>query len=152
MHKLSSFALCVFLLLLLTACGNFASPTPKPTASSPPITPTVTPVTPTATPIPPTSTPTMLPPMPTKPPQPTPTPEFPPIPRGMGALILFNKYAQELGFDIGGKFYRVAPNDKLVIFLPPGRYNFSATIPGYAGANGTIEIEEGFYIGQNWGS
>ena len=39
--------------------------------------------------------------------------------------------------DLGGKLYKIPGSNRMVIFLSPGRYNFSATIPGFAGKTGT---------------
>lgn len=149
------FILLLFLTVLLGACASATplpplptrvfTPTFTPMSPPPPATPTtMATVTPTSTPLPlPSSTPTHAPP--------TATPEYPPIPRGMGGLIIVNNLGQELAYDIGNNLYRIPPKSKLVIFLSPGRHNFSATVPGYNGKTGTAEIKEGFYHQQLWG-
>lgn len=150
------FIVLIFFTLPLGAC---ASATPLPPLPTRVFTPTFTPSPPPATPtamatIAPTSTPLPSPAipaaMPTQAP-PTATPEFPPLPRGMGGLIVANNLGQELAYDIGNTLYRIPPKSKLVIFLSPGRHNFSATVPGYNGKTGTVEIREGFYHQQLWG-
>lgn len=150
----------IFLILLTLPLGGCASATPLPPLPTRVFTPTFTPTslpppaTPIATTIPPTSTPLPSPTMPAVTPTPAPptaTPEFPPIPRGMGGLIVVNNLGQELAYDIGNNLYRIPPKSKLVIFLSPGRHNFSATVPGYNGKTGTAEIREGFYHQQLWG-
>ena len=132
----------------LTAC---ASPTQQPltvrtVVASP--APTRTPVAnqPIATSTRPVSTAT------NETPGPTATPEFPPIPPGQGALIIINNNGQDMNYEISGKLYRVPGNGKTVIFLPPGTYNFSATIPGFSGISNTLEIQEGLYLSQSWAS
>lgn len=144
------FIVLIFLTLPLGACASATPLPPLPTrVFTPTFTPTHTPLpaTPTSTPLPsptiPAATPIQAPP--------TATPEFPPIPRGMGGLIIVNNLGQELAYDIASKLYKVPPKGKVIIFLPPGRHNFSATVPGYNGKTGTAEIKEGFYHQQQWG-
>ncbi len=158
----------VALAILLASCGPVKPTLTPPTVTSAVLpsatftatvlpTATVTPVPPTAT-TPPTATatPTVAP---TATPKPTLTPtpagpfstqNLPPIPAGMGAWVVMNYFSQELGLDIGGKFYKVPASSRLVIFLPPGRYTFSATIPGYAGGNGITDILENNYTPQDF--
>jgi hypothetical protein len=69
----------------------------------------------------------------------------------MGALIIVNHYSQELDLDLGGKLYKIPGSNRMVIFLSPGRYNFSATIPGFAGKTGTTEVVESYYRTQEYG-
>ena len=161
----------VALAIVLAACALAQSSPPPPTATNTVILPsatftatplptaTVTPVPPTAT-VPPTSTatPTAMATA-TLPPTITPTPaaflltlDFPPIPKGMGALIVVNHYQQdELDLDIGGKVYKVPGSGRMVIFLSPGRHTFSASVAGHAGRSGATEIVENYYIPQDYG-
>jgi hypothetical protein len=123
---------------------NAPAPTPTATATN---TPTLVP-TPTATSTnTPTQTPTAIPTVQLF----TPTPTLPPIPTGMGALILFNNFNQQLNFDIAAKLYKIAPNSSVVIIVAPGNHTYSATIPGFAGHTGTVEIRENYYRVQQWG-
>jgi len=137
-----------------------------PTAT--PVPPTATPVPPTAIPIPPTATsvPTATPipltatPRPTSTPLPSPTSD---IPAGMGALSSTNFIGGglDITLTIGGKSYVVPnadkkPNNQIVIYLPPGKYVFSATIPRRSALrcelfNGcTVEIKAGQYTYLDW--
>ncbi len=166
--------LLLIALVSLSACLPVPVPLPAPTATPYPTytplptqtpLPTYTPV-PTATPVPPTATPTPIPPTSTPvPPAPTrvpptatsvpPTlalpPLFPPIPAGMGGLIVVNYYGNELNYDIGGKLYKVpGSGGRVIIHLPPGKHNYSADIPGRGRAGGTIEIMLGVYRTQSW--
>ncbi len=174
MHRsILRYGVCVTLLglLLLTTMGCgvaqnlFATPTPTPTRTATPTltptptsTPTVTPTfTPTHTPTPtrtPTITPTRTPtltPTSTPLPPPTPTPRFPPIPAGMGGLIVVNWYGREINYTIGGQLYKVPPSGgQVIIHLPPGRHSYSANIAAYGNASGTVEIIEGVYRTQAW--
>lgn len=161
--------LVIFLLgFMLVACAQPPTPTPIPTAT--PVPPSPTPVPPTATPVPPTATATRIPPSPTpivivvtatplpKPtplptaiPLPSPTSEFPPIPAGMGGLIVTNWYGREINYEIGGKLHKIPPSGgRVIIHLAPGKHNYSADIAGYGRAGGTLEIVLGRYIAQQW--
>ena len=125
--------------------------TPLPTFTS---LPSPTRVPPSATPVPPTSTP-----QPTKAPLPSPTSEFP---AGMGALSSTNFIGGlDVTLTVNGKTYVVPnadkkPNNKVVIFLPPGKYVFSANIPLRAHLrcelfNGcSVEIKVGQYTYLDW--
>ncbi len=67
---------------------------------------------------------------PTRMPTPSPTSQFPAIPAGMGGLVVVNWYGQEMNLQIGGKPYKVpASGGQVIIYLPPGRQNYSANIP-----------------------
>jgi hypothetical protein len=158
----------VALAVLIASCGPV-----KPTATPPTLaiavlpsatwTATAVPIS-TSTPVPPTATvsPTLAPtptatatatPKPTAAPAPTvssETQDLPPIPAGMGGLVVKNFFSQELGLEIGGKFHKIPGFGQIVIFLPPGRYTFSATIPGYAGGSGVTEILEHYYVPQDF--
>ena len=81
----------------------------------------------------------------------TPTPTLIPIPKGMGALIIFNYYGTELNYDVESKLYKIKPNSTQMIFATPGNHTYSATIPGFAGRTGIVEIRENFYRVQEWG-
>lgn len=128
--------------------------TPIPTATPVPPTATPTPIPPTATPVPPTATrvpPTATAIPPTWTPRPSPTSLFPPIPAGMGGLIVINYYGRELNYDIGGKLYKVpGSGGRVFIYLPPGKHNYSADIPGLGRAGGTVEIKLNEYQIQPW--
>lgn len=90
-------------------------------------------------------------PSPTFVPRPSPTSEFPPIPAGMGGLIVINWYGREINYDIGGKLYKIPPSGgRVIIHLAPGKQNYSADIAGYGRAGGTLEIVLGRYITQQW--
>lgn len=143
----------LLLSLVLVACAQSPTPTPIPTAT--PIPPSPTPVPSTATPVPPTATPvrptltaTPIPPTPTPviivvtatpiPPTPTVTRTFTPVasptsafPPGMGALVVVNYLGQfNIYFTINNKGYDIPGNGgQVTIFLPPGKYPFSANIP-----------------------
>jgi len=69
----------------------------------------------------------------------------------MGALMVVNHYAAELDYDIENKLYRIAPNSSLVIVVSPGNHSYSATIPGYTGKTGSVEILADYYRIQDWG-
>ncbi len=156
--------------ILLASCATTQPSTPQPTVTNtvvlslatftatPLPTATLTPIPPTATAMPtstttPTATstatlkPTVTPTLPAF----LLTQDFPPIPTGMGALIVANHNSQELDLDISGKLYKIPGLSRMVIFLSPGRYNFSGTIPGYAGRTGATEILESYYIQQDYG-
>jgi hypothetical protein len=79
------------------------------------------------------------------------TQDLPPIPAGKGALIVVNHNSGELALDISSKLYKIPGSGRMVIFLAPGRYNFSGTIPGYAGRTGATQIVENFYVQQDYG-
>lgn len=153
--------------LVLVACAPPPTPTPVPTAtpippSPTPLPPTATPVPPTATPVPPTATrvpptatslptATRIPPTLTVAPRPSPTSEFPPIPPGMGGLIVVNWYGREINYEIGGKLHKIPPSGgRVIIHLAPGKQNYSANIAGYGSAGGTLEIISGQYFTQSW--
>jgi len=105
---------------------------------------------PTVTVVPPTATPTSTP-RPTATPLPSPTSQFPPIPEGMGGLIVINWYGREINYEIGGKLYKIPPSGgRVIIHLAPGKQNYSADIAGYGRAGGTLEIVAGRYITQQW--
>lgn len=106
-------------------------PTASPTATA-----TATPV-PTITPTPPAF---LL------------TQDLPSIPFGKGALIVANHYGQdELALDIGGTVYKIPASGRMVIFLSPGHYTFSASVGGHAGRSGAIQILENYYVPQDYG-
>jgi hypothetical protein len=163
------FGLLFFLTLGLAACNSISSSRIKPTEIPPFVTSTVIPtnaptLTPTATT---TNTPTLVPtatpmslltntPTQTSTPGPTkalitPTPTLAPIPAGMGALIIVNNFGNELNYDIASKLYKIKPNSSQLIFATPGNHTYSATIPGYAGHSGTVELRENYYRVQEWG-
>ena len=167
------FALLIFLVLGLGACNSVTSSRIKPTEIPPFIASAATPTNattlknaptavptaiatntptsvPTATPTPP-NTPTQTPTAtPTKPLF-TPTPTLVPIPKGKGALIVFNYYGTELNYDIESKLYKIKGNSSQMIFVSPGNHTYSATIPGFAGRSGIVEIRENYYRVQEWG-
>jgi hypothetical protein len=154
--------------LVLAGCAQPPTPTPIPTAtaippSPTPVPPTATPIPPTATPVPPTATAvpptatrvpptaTPVPPTATLIPRPSPTSEFPPIPAGMGGLIVTNWYGREINYEIGGKLHKIPPSGgRVIIHLAPGKQNYSADIAGYGRAGGSLEIVLGRYITQQW--
>ena len=156
------------LALLVASCATTqAIPTPLPTLTEVVVLPSATSTaspTPTFTPLPPTetATPTATPtakatatPVPTI----TPTPpaflltqDLPPIPVGKGALIVANHYGQdELNLDIGGTVYKIPGSGRMVIFLSPGQYTFSASVGGHAGRSGAFQILENYYVPQDYG-
>jgi hypothetical protein len=165
--------------ILLASCGPVQPTLTPPTVMSAVVSPsptfTVTPLpTATVTPVPPTATPTstamptaIATPTSTATPtptatatlQPTATPtlpaflltqDFPPIPTGKGALIVVNHLSRELGLDIGSRLYKIPGLGRMLIFLSPGHYTFSLTIPGYRGYTGATEIVESYYIQQDY--
>lgn len=163
----------IFLILGIVGCNSISTSRIRPTpvlsivASIPTPTDSFTSV---ATAVPTaTNTPTVMPSptatatnMPTNTPTPTatatptkslftPTPTLPPIPKGMGALIIENRYGLELGFDIASKLYKIPANSSLVISLSPGNHTYSGTLAGYAGRSGNVDIQENFYRVQIWG-
>ena len=158
----------VGLAILLASCGPVQPTTTPPTVTSAVVLPsptfTLTPLpTATVTLVPLTATPTSIA-IPTATatrtltPTITPTPpaflltqDLPPIPAGKGALIVVNYNSGELALDLSGKLYKIPGSSRMVIFLVPGRYNYSGTIPGFAGKTGTTEIVESFYIQQDYG-
>ena len=114
-----------------------------------------------------TSTPTLTPSLTPSPtatatattkPSPTPTlPPFlltndtPPLPAGKGGLIVNNHLGTELDYDLGDKVYKVPPYSRMIIFLAPGRYNFSASAASYQSKSGSTEVLDGYYRNQDWG-
>lgn len=161
----------IALTVLVASCGPVKPTTTPPTVAnavalpSATLTATVLPTV-TSTPVPPTATAT-----PTARPTATATstatlaptarptlPAFlltqdsPPIPPGMGALIVANHYQQdELDLDMGGKVYKIPGSGRMVIFLAPGRYQYSVSVSGHAGRNGATVIVENYYVPQDYG-
>lgn len=82
--------------------------------------------------------------------KPTATPEVPPLPPGMGGVVVYNYIGQEINYDFAGKLYKIPANGKEVIIMPPGKYNYGANIPGFGRSNGTLEVQAGVYIPQSW--
>lgn len=125
--------------------------TPVPPTATSTFTPTPT-LTPTQTPLPTaTSTPTLVP-------SPTPTlapflltKDTPDLPKGMGGLVVVNHAGEELNYNIGGKLYKIPAYGRMVIFLSPGKYTFSASAVNFAGKSGSTEVTEGYYRQQDWG-
>ncbi|HEX9074904.1 MAG TPA: hypothetical protein VF932_03960, partial [Anaerolineae bacterium] len=74
----------------------------------------------------------------------------PPIPAGQGGLAVVSHYGREINFTINNKLYKVPPNGTEFIFLPPGKYNSSANIPGIGSANNTVEIQLGGWFTQTF--
>jgi hypothetical protein len=80
------------------------------------------------------------------------TKDTPPLPAGKGGLVVENVFVlDKLSLDIGGKVYELPPSSRMLIFLPPGRYNFTMSDPGHNGRNGTVQIQEGFYLPVRFG-
>lgn len=136
----------------LPTATNTATPVPTATFTATPLPPTATL---TATPVPPTATATPIPPTattaPTNTPPPSPTSQFPPIPEGMGGLIITNWYGREINYEIGGKLYKIpAGGGQVFVYLAPGKYNYSADIAGYGRAGGSLEVALGVYRTQFW--
>jgi hypothetical protein len=163
----------IALTVLLASCGPVKPTLTPPTVANAPVLPSATLTatalpTATSTPVPPTATATP-PPTATQTARPTATatasltptasptlPAFlltqdsPPIPTGKGGLIVTNDFSQELGLEIGGKFYTIPGFGRMVIFLAPGRYTFSVAIPGLAGGSGIVQILENYYVPQEF--
>ncbi len=152
------------LAMLAVSCAAAQQiPTPLPTMTEvvalPSATPTALP-TPTFTPIPPTETSTLtatatatsVPTIRPTPPAFLLTQDLPAIPVGKGALIVTNHYGQdELDLDIDGKVYKIPGSGRMVIFLSPGHYTFSASVAGHAGRSGATQILENYYLPQDYG-
>ena len=69
----------------------------------------------------------------------------------MGGLVVINWYGQEMNFEIGVKPYKVpSSGGQVIIYLPPGKQNYSANILGLGQAGGTVDIIEGRYVSQPW--
>ncbi len=87
---------------------------------------------------------------------PTPTP-LPPVPAGMGGVIVTNWMGVEMNYTIGGQLYKIPANGTTVIHLAPGRHKFSLnTATGLTAAcetaqGCTVEVELGRYYTQSWG-
>jgi len=85
-----------------------------------------------------------------------PTSQYPPIPAGMGGLIVSHELGVEMNYTIGGKLYKVPANGNTIIYLPPGRYQFSfdSAVGVRAICNTaeacTVEIQAGRYVMQPW--
>jgi hypothetical protein len=79
------------------------------------------------------------------------TQDLPPIPPGKGALIVANHYGQDLDLDIGSQVYKIPGSSRMVIFLLPGHYTFSASVAGHAGRSGATQILENYYVPQDYG-
>jgi hypothetical protein len=160
----------VALAVLLSSCGPVKPTTTPPTVTSAVLpsatltavahaTATFTSIPPTATTLPTTTatlaataTATLQPTMTPTSPAFLLTQNFPPIPKGMGALIVLNHYQQdELDLDIGGVVYKIPGAGRMVIFLSPGRHTFSASVAGHAGRSGATEIVENYYVPQDYG-
>ncbi len=101
---------------------------------------------PTAATATPAATATRIPPTPTA----APVSRCGAIPAGQGGLLVTNFYGQDMNYEIGGKRYTVPGNGQQAIFLPPGKQNYSADIPGVGRAGGTLEIQEGVCLSQPW--
>ena len=83
-------------------------------------------------------------------PKPTSTAEIPPIPSGLGGLIVVNRYEQEFTLEIAGKAYKTPGNGKTYAHLPQGHYTWSANIPDVRRIEGTVDIVAGQYSTQNF--
>ncbi len=168
----------MILALMLSSCamGQPAASLPTPTSAaalpSPTIRVAVVPTS-TSTAVPPTATSTSVPTStstptqtllptatstPTTIPSPTPTlapflltADTPGLPAGQGGLIVVNHAGEELNYNIGGKLYKVPAYGRMVIFLDPGNYTFSASAINFAGKSGSTEVLEGYYRQQDWG-
>ncbi|MBI4785971.1 MAG: hypothetical protein HY782_02860 [Chloroflexi bacterium] len=103
-------------------------------------------VPPTTAPIRPSATAFVPPPPPTA----TSTAGRPPIPAGQGGLMVVSRYGREINFTINNKLYKIVPNGTEYIFLPPGKYPYSANIPGIGSANDIIEIQLGAWFTQTF--
>jgi hypothetical protein len=82
----------------------------------------------------------------------TPLPQPPPTvapasdalapPPGQSRLYLFNEFAAEITFDIGGQAVKIptgTPDDARPLDLAPGKYTYTISLPGGA-VNGEIEL------------
>lgn len=74
----------------------------------------------------------------------------PSIPVGQGGLTIISRYGEEINFTIDDHLYKVPPNGNLNIFLPPGKYPYSANIPGIGSANDVIEVQLGVWFTQTF--
>jgi hypothetical protein len=72
------------------------------------------------------------------------------IPAGQGGLLVVNYYGQQMNYTIAGTLYKIDGNGLKVIFLAPGKQNYSANIPGVGDANGTLDIVAGQCFTQSW--
>ncbi len=72
------------------------------------------------------------------------------IPAGQGGLLVVNYYGQQMNYTIAGTLYKIDGNGRKVIFLAPGKQNYSANIPGVGDANGTLDIIAGQCFTQSW--
>jgi hypothetical protein len=117
-----------------------ASSSGQPTAAPPTqAKPTAAPVKPTTAP--PTAAPTTAP---------TAASGRPPIPAGQGGLIVVSSYGKEINFTINNVLYKIPPNGTLTVFLPPGKYPYSANIPGIGSASDVVEITAGQWFKQTF--
>jgi hypothetical protein len=65
-------------------------------------------------------------------------------------LIIVNHFGTVMNFDLAGKVYQIPASGRMVIFLSPGHYNFSASAINYAGRAGTTDVVAGYYRQQDW--
>lgn len=72
------------------------------------------------------------------------------IPAGQGGLLVVNYYGQQMNYTIAGTLHKIDGNGRKVIFLAPGKQNYSANIPGVGDANGTLDIVAGQCFTQSW--
>ncbi len=66
-----------------------------------------------------------------------------PLPADKGGLIVQNFYGNENTFTIANVQYKIPGNGEVFILLDPGKYPWSAFIPGTGQAHGTSVIQEG---------
>jgi hypothetical protein len=80
------------------------------------------------------------------------TQDTPQLPVGMGGLVVVNAYVQDkLSLTIASKAYDIPPSSRMLIFLPPGGYTFTMSDPGHNGRNGSIQIQQGYYLPLKFG-
>jgi len=82
------------------------------------------------------------PPTPTPVPTPAPNTPTPTLAPGMGALVVFNPYA-DATFTIYGPAYRIPSQSQVVITLPQGRYSYTASFAGFPSVTGSVSVEAG---------
>ncbi len=66
-------------------------------------------------------------------------------PAGMGSIVLINQESgsETLTLTLNGNSYTVAPTNQMEINLAPGSYTYSASVPGVAPINESVDVTTG---------
>ncbi len=63
-----------------------------------------------------------------------------PVPSGKSGYLVKNYYGQDINFNINNTLYTIPANGQKLIILDPGKYNWSANIPGKGSASDTVVL------------